>query len=91
MASKRLTPLQAIKKYCRYSCCANNTICWKLCPSKNCPLFPYRMGKRPQKKPFSEYARPNIQNKESDGKQGVLPLNFEKNDESEEGIEDEKR
>lgn len=45
----KLTPVKAIKKYCRYSCCANDLTSWKKCTVKNCPLYNYRLGKRPQK------------------------------------------
>ena len=56
MVKKKLTPLQAVKHYCRYQCCANDTISWKECTAEGvCPLFPYRMGKRPKKQPFTDY------------------------------------
>lgn len=46
---KRLTQGQAIKFYCRYSCCANDNVSWRNCLVKDCALYPYRMGKRPLK------------------------------------------
>ena len=45
---RRLTPLQAIKKYCKESCCAMDLKSWKYCTVENCALYPYRMGKRPE-------------------------------------------
>lgn len=43
------TPVKSIKKYCRYDCCAGNMTSWRLCSRPTCPLYPYRMGKRPKK------------------------------------------
>lgn len=40
----KLTPLRAIKNFCRYSCCSNDTISWKDCSITDCPLYPFRMG-----------------------------------------------
>ena len=45
---EKLTPIKAIKKYCKESCCAHDLKSWKNCPSENCPLFVYRLGKRPK-------------------------------------------
>jgi len=71
MVSKRLTPIQAIKSYCKIQCCAGDTISWKECTLKErCPLYPYRLGKRPITKPFKEYIK----------KQADLRLNFTKNE-----------
>jgi hypothetical protein len=43
-----LTPIQAIRAKCRD--CANHQCKEiRLCAVKNCPLWPYRMGKRPPK------------------------------------------
>lgn len=42
------TPLKAIRKKCLdCSCYQYKEV--KLCPLTNCTLWPYRMGKRPQK------------------------------------------
>lgn len=60
MAIKKLTATQSIKQYCRYSCCANDLISWKECSFSKCPLFPYRLGKRPKIKPFSEYTKKGV-------------------------------
>ena len=46
---KRLSAAQAIKFYCRYICCANDTVSWKNCPVLRCSLNPHRFGKRVNK------------------------------------------
>jgi hypothetical protein len=43
---KKLTPVRSIRQKC-LDCCAYQPLEVRLCPSINCPLFPYRMGKRP--------------------------------------------
>lgn len=43
---KVLRPLIAIRKYC-LDCCAGVREEVKKCPTKNCPLRPYRFGMRP--------------------------------------------
>ena len=47
MADKILTPLKAIRAKCM-DCCCGQAKEIKLCNLKNCPLYPYRMGKRPK-------------------------------------------
>ena len=47
MKTKKLTPCQSIKKYCKEQCCANDLKSWKNCTAVNCYLWPYRFGKRP--------------------------------------------
>jgi hypothetical protein len=41
---KRLTRAQAIKKYCKESCCASDYHSWADCTVLNCPLWRYRKG-----------------------------------------------
>ena len=41
------TPLRAIRAKC-VDCCCGQLLEVRLCPSENCPLWPYRMGKRPK-------------------------------------------
>lgn len=41
------TPMRAIRAKC-LECSNNSANEVKICPIKNCPLFPYRFGKRPQ-------------------------------------------
>lgn len=43
---KVLTPIKAIRAYC-IECSGGMTKEVKLCTVENCPLYPYRMGKRP--------------------------------------------
>jgi len=45
MASKkRLTRGEAIKKYCKESCCAGSNIDWRECSTYDCFLWRYRLG-----------------------------------------------
>lgn len=44
---KKLTPIKAIRAKCLDCCCGQNTEV-RLCTAENCPLYPYRMGKRPK-------------------------------------------
>ena len=47
MEQKRLTPVKAIRAKC-LDCCCGQVKEVKLCTMKKCPLYPYRMGKRPK-------------------------------------------
>jgi len=42
----RLTPLKAIRLKC-LDCCAGSRKEVRLCPAKDCPLWPFRFGKLP--------------------------------------------
>ena len=42
-----LTPLRAIRRHC-LECCGWQWSLVRTCTSKNCPVFPYRMGHRPE-------------------------------------------
>lgn len=42
-----LTPMRAIRAKC-VDCCAGSRFEVKLCTAENCPLHPYRFGKRPK-------------------------------------------
>ena len=53
MISKRLTRGQAIKKYCKESCCAGSIPDWKECPATHCYLWNFRLGRETLAKPFS--------------------------------------
>ena len=46
MTMKVLTPIKAIRAYC-VECSGGMTKEVKLCNVEKCPLYPYRMGKRP--------------------------------------------
>ncbi len=50
MTNYKLTPLRAIKKYCKMHCCAGDIPSWKECGDEECPLFIYRIGKNPKRK-----------------------------------------
>ena len=43
----RLTPVKALRTYCLW-CCNDQYKEVRLCPSRGCALWPYRMGHRPQ-------------------------------------------
>lgn len=43
------TPIKAIRAKC-LDCCAGAKQEVRYCTCKNCPLYPYRMGKRPKSK-----------------------------------------
>lgn len=57
---KHKTPIQSIKAYCRFDCCAGDLKSWKGCSRTVCPLYSYRLGKRP---------KPDIKPQASDKKQ----------------------
>jgi hypothetical protein len=42
--SEKLSSLKSIRKYCLWCCCETVTEV-KLCPKKDCALYPYRLGK----------------------------------------------
>ena len=44
---KRLTPIKAIRAKCK-ECSGNQLAVIRKCQILNCPLHPYRMGKRPK-------------------------------------------
>lgn len=43
----KLTPIKAIRAKCR-DCCCGSTAEIRACPVKDCPIYPYRMGRRPK-------------------------------------------
>lgn len=47
MAMKVLTPLKAIRAKCKECCCGQLKEI-ELCNLTECPLWPYRTGKRPK-------------------------------------------
>lgn len=47
MPQKVLRPLKAIRAKC-LECCGNSSNEVKLCTAPECPLWPYRFGKRPE-------------------------------------------
>ena len=52
----RLTPMKAIRAKCLDCCCFQSKEV-KLCPATDCPLWPYRLGHRPDWKSKSERAK----------------------------------
>lgn len=42
-----MTPIKSIRAKCLDCCCSQPSEV-RLCPAENCPLWPYRMGKRPK-------------------------------------------
>jgi hypothetical protein len=50
---KRLTPMKAIRAKC-LDCTCQQPKEVRLCTVSQCPLWPYRMGKRPKKEPPPE-------------------------------------
>ena len=53
MSSKRLTRGQAIKQYCKMSCCAGSIVDWRECSAYDCYLWKFRTGKETLAKPKS--------------------------------------
>lgn len=43
----KLTPMKAIRAKCLDCCCGQSKEV-RLCTAEKCPLYPYRMGKRPK-------------------------------------------
>lgn len=48
MEEKRITPMKAIRLKC-LDCCCGSSHEVKLCAATNCPLYPYRLGKNPNR------------------------------------------
>ena len=46
---KYLPPVKAIKKFC-YECSGNSVKERRLCGETDCPLYPYRLGKNPNRR-----------------------------------------
>jgi len=46
VAKNYSTPIKAIRKKC-LDCCCDQVKEVRLCTAINCPLYPYRMGRRP--------------------------------------------
>lgn len=49
MQNKIPTPIKAIRLKC-LDCCAGSSKEIRLCPIKDCSLYPYRLGKNPNRK-----------------------------------------
>lgn len=46
MEQRQLTPIKAIRARC-LDCCGYNVNEVKLCPDRDCSLYPYKLGKNP--------------------------------------------
>jgi hypothetical protein len=56
-----ITPIKSIKKYC-LECSAGSKKEVRLCVIPDCPLFPYRFGKNPNRKKASQLKESEIDN-----------------------------
>jgi len=65
----KLSPLKAIKFYCKEMCCSGDTKSWQECSFDSCFLFKYRLGKLAGKTTSKEELSPKV---------ASLPLNFSK-------------
>ena len=54
--------LKAIRQKCVEDCCAGYVSEANNCLSPSCPLYPFRMGKNPYRKPISEESKQRILN-----------------------------
>ena len=45
-----LTPVKAVRQYCRYWCVDNSIAAVRDCEITNCPLHPFRLGKNPNRR-----------------------------------------
>ena len=52
-----LTPVKAIRAFC-LQCTCEDKLWIRQCPSKDCPLHKYRMGRNPNRKKKEESACP---------------------------------
>lgn len=64
---KDLSPVKAIRAYC-IECSGNSCKEVRECIIKNCPLYPFRLGKNPNRKgigyhQFTKIINSNVQNK----------------------------
>ena len=59
----KLTPIKAIKRYCKIKCCNEDMLSWKECSVTDCPLYAYRLGKRPKNDELAHSSK---------AKQGIL-------------------
>ena len=70
MCEKILSPIKAIRANCiECSCGSKDEV--KLCPIQTCPLYPYRLGKNPNRKMSEEQlekARERITKLQEEGK-----------------------
>ncbi|MAT59750.1 MAG: hypothetical protein CMF23_17390 [Ignavibacteriae bacterium] len=60
-----LTPVKAIKKHC-LECSGNSKKEVRECLINNCPLYPYRMGKNPNRKGIKNNGSSNVLRQKSE-------------------------
>lgn len=53
------SPIKAIREKC-LDCCGGNSNEVRLCPAEDCPLWHFRFGKNPYRKPMSEEQREKL-------------------------------
>jgi hypothetical protein len=54
------TPIKAMRKKC-LDCCCGSPQEVKLCPVKDCSLYPYRLGKHPKRTGIKGQINPGLQ------------------------------
>jgi hypothetical protein len=69
---KKLTPMRALRAKC-LDCCCNQKKEVNLCPSKDCSLWLYRLGKNPNRAGIGNRNSPILQ------KSGIRVVDLEKN------------
>jgi len=57
--TSELNPLKAIRKNC-LACSGGSAVEVKECTITTCPLYPFRFGKNPGRKPMSEERRKEV-------------------------------
>lgn len=60
-----LTPVKAIKKHCS-DCSSGSKKEVRACVITDCPLFPYRIGKNPNRKGIKNHGSGNVLRKKSE-------------------------
>lgn len=64
MKEKRATPLRVIRYKC-LDCCCGSAHEVKLCTAETCPLYPFRLGKNPNRAGIGNHSA-YLPNSESD-------------------------
>jgi len=75
--NKRLSPLKAIKIYCKLYCCVNDRQSWVNCSIPYCPLFRYRLGIGNRSKKQKPISTQHNSNKNSILQQTLIKQNKE--------------
>ena len=76
--SAKLTPIKAIRQQCKecYGFSPSYFTDIENCPSELCPLYPFRLGKDPSKKPSRRGAKANLKNLEKARSAGGVAPNM---------------